>query len=488
MTSTTTIPAIAGAAQTIQRPGEWTEPAEAKGPIELMVEAARAAADDAGAPSLLDAVQWVGVIGGAWRYKNPAQLVARELGVPNAKTALTMYSGSSPQDLVGVAAEKIAAGEIEVALIVGGEATWSERRIAASGAEPSWISEPGEGEPEMYSLFAPEMMAEAATFGGASPAYALFEDSLRASLGLSMDAHRDRISALWERFSAVAAANPYAWDRTPHSASEIREPTPENRMIVFPYTKAMVANNTVNQASAVLLCSLDHARSKGISTDGFVFPHVVTTSHETWEVARRNQLHGAPAVTAAGRAALDHVGIGVDDIAHVDLYACFPSIVQMSAAALGFDLERPLTVTGGLGFCGAPLANSSGLAIAAMVPLVRQGGWGFVHANGGFATKHAFGIYSSDAPGSFVKRDCQDQVDDNAREPLATDWEGKGTVEAATVVYDRSGPSHLLATVLDADGKRAFARSTDASTIEAAERGELTGSAAERAADGSLRA
>ncbi len=488
MTSTPTIPAIAGAAQAIQRPGEWTEPAEAKGPIELMLEAARAAAADAGSPALLDAVQWVGVVGGAWSYKNPAQLIARELGVPGAKTALTMYSGSSPQDLLGVAAEKIATGEIEVALIAGGEATWSERRIKGAGGEPSWITDPGEGEPEMYSLFAPEMMAEAAIFGGASPAYALFEDSLRSSLGLSMDAHRDRISALWERFSAVAATNPYAWDRTPHTAAEIREPTPDNRMIVFPYTKAMVANNTVNQASAVVLCSVGYARSHGVSTDGFVYPHVVTTSHETWEIARRHLLHGVPAVAAAGHAAMQQAGITVGDISHVDLYACFPSIVQMSADALGFDRARPLTVTGGLGFCGAPLANSSGLAIAAMVPLVREGGWGFVHANGGFATKHAFGVYSATPPGAYVKRDCQDLVDDQAREPVPSDWEGRATVEASTAVYDRSGPSHVLAAVLDDAGRRGFGRSTDPSIIEASERGELTGTAVTRTAGGELKA
>ena len=488
MTSTPTVPAIAGAAQAIQRPGEWTDPAEAKGPIELMLDAARAAAEDAGSPALLDAVQWIGVVGGAWSYTNPAQVIARELGLAGAKTALTMYSGSSPQDLLGVAADKIATGEVEVALVAGGEATWSERRIKAAGGEPSWITDPGEGEPEMYSLFAPEMMAEAAAFGGASPAYALFEDSLRAALGLSMDAHRDRISALWERFSAVAADNPYAWDRTAHSAAEIREPTPDNRMIVFPYTKAMVANNTVNQASAVVLCSVGYARSHGLSTDGFVFPHVVTTSHETWEVARRRLLHGAPAVAAAGRAAMEQVGISVDDVRHVDLYACFPSIVQMSAEALGFGLDRPLTVTGGLGFCGAPLANSSGLAIAAMVPLVREGGWGFVHANGGFATKHAFGVYSASAPDSYVRRDCQDLVDDQAREPAPSEWEGRASVEASTVVYDRSGPSHVLAAVLDGAGRRGFARSADASLIESSERGELTGAAVTRTAGGDLKA
>ena len=477
---------IAGAAQTIQRPDDWSDPADAKGALELRIDAARAAAADAGSSALLDAVGWIGVAGGVWRHANPGQLIARELGVADAKTALTMPSGSSPQELVGVAAEKITNGEVDVALVLGGEATWSFKRLRTLGVEPGWITDPGEGTPEMYAIFPPELGADAAKMGGTIPAYALFDDSLRASLGSSVDAHRSRIAELWARFSAVAATNPYAWDRTPHTAVEIREPTADNRMLSFPYTKAMVANNTVNMASAVLLCSVEFARARGVSTDGFVFPHAVTGTHETWAVQRRDRLHGVPAVAAGGRAALEFAGISMDDIEHIDLYACFPSIVQMSAEALGLSLDRQLTVTGGLGFAGAPLANSSGQAIAAMVPLLREGGWGFVHANGGFATKHGFGVYHQSPPSRFVREDCQDRVVDNARDALPDDWEGKGTVEAVTVNFDREGPQNVLAAILSDDGRRAWARSTDAALMEGAMAGELTGGTATRSASGAL--
>ena len=47
---------------------------------------------------------------------------------------------------------------------------------------------------------------------------------------------------------------------------------------------------------------------------------------------------------------------------------------------LGLDHDRPLTVTGGLGFAGPPVANArSGQSIAAIVPLVHGGGVSFVH-------------------------------------------------------------------------------------------------------------
>jgi acetyl-CoA C-acetyltransferase len=221
----------------------------------------------------------------------------------------------------------------------------------------------------------------------------------------------------------------------------------------------MVAFNVVDMASAVLMCSVDVARSAGIPTDRMVFPQACTTSHETWSVTERRRLHEAPALVAAGRAALDAAGLQIDQIEHIDLYACFPSIVQISAAALGLSLERPLTVTGGLGFAAAPIANSSGHAIAAMVPLVREGGRGLVHANGGCATKHAFGIYADNPPEQFRFIDCSDDVDHEARpsgpSELATD---AGTEEASTVSYDRNGPTFTATAVLLPDDRRVFVK------------------------------
>ncbi|HVT20802.1 MAG TPA: hypothetical protein VHE57_05380, partial [Mycobacteriales bacterium] len=285
-----------------------------------------------------------------------------------------------------------------------------------------------------------------------------FEDSLRRSLGRSVEEHRDHIAELWARFNDVAVANPYAWDRTPMDAATIREPSPSNRMVAFPYTKSMVAFNVVDMATAVLMCSAGTARAAGVALDKLVFPRACTTSHETWSVTQRRHLHETPALVTAGRTVLEASGLGMDDIEHVDLYACFPSIVQMSAAALGVDLERPLTVTGGLGFAAAPIANSSGHAIAAMVPLVREGGAGLVHANGGCATKHAFGVYSTEPPEAFRFIDCNDAVDHDARPSGPPDSDAGGIEEASTVAYDRNGPTFTATAMLLPDGRRTFVK------------------------------
>ena len=46
--------------------------------------------------------------------------------------------------------------------------------------------------------------------------------------------------------------NPHAWQREPHTASEIREPGPHNPMQAFPYTRAHCSTWNLDQASALL--------------------------------------------------------------------------------------------------------------------------------------------------------------------------------------------------------------------------------------------
>src|SRR3972149_2102734 len=81
----------------------------------------------------------------------------------------------------------------------------------------------------------------------------LFENAIRANLGLSLEEHSRRLGALYERFSAVAATNPYAWFPQPLTADEITTVGPNNRMVCFPYPKRMNAIMEVNQAAALIL-------------------------------------------------------------------------------------------------------------------------------------------------------------------------------------------------------------------------------------------
>ena len=180
------------------------------------------------------------------------------------------------------------------------------------------------------------------------------------------------------------------------------------------------------------------------------------------------------------------MGIGPDDVEHVDLYTCFPAIVQMSALALGLDPERPLSATGGLGFAGAAVGNANGQSIAAMVPLVHGGGLGLVHGNGGNATKHSFAVYSNEPPNqAFARIDCQGEVEHEAREAQPPTFSGPATVEAATVVFDHDGPSHVLAAVRDGNS-RGWAITRDPDLIAQAMASGLTGLEMQRTTTGDL--
>src|ERR1700759_2576118 len=77
---------------------------------------------------------------------------------------------------------------------------------------------------------------------------------------------------LWSRYSGAAAYNPNAWLKQHFEPDEITTPTPDNRLIAWPYTKLMVANPMVNMGAALLMTSLARARAAGISEGRLIYP------------------------------------------------------------------------------------------------------------------------------------------------------------------------------------------------------------------------
>src|SRR5258706_8397478 len=114
----------------------------------------------------------------------------------------------------------------------------------------------------------------------------------------------------------------------------------------------MCANIDVDQGAAVLLCSYESARAAGVPDDRIVFLHAAAEAKDRWYFTERWSLAESPAIEAAGAAVLEASAQNIDEIAHFDLYSCFPSAVEVGRNALGIAANdpRPLTVTGGLGF------------------------------------------------------------------------------------------------------------------------------------------
>jgi acetyl-CoA C-acetyltransferase len=78
-------PAIVGVGQPVQRPTD-TSLDDVRDPVQLMSNAARVAASDAGSPGLPARVGFIGVAGGWFRYRNPARLVVERIGAEHADT------------------------------------------------------------------------------------------------------------------------------------------------------------------------------------------------------------------------------------------------------------------------------------------------------------------------------------------------------------------------------------------------------------------
>src|ERR1700746_1743159 len=275
--------------------------------------------------------------------------------------------------------------------------------------------------------------------------YPLFEQALRISRGETIADHRRRIGELWARFNAVAVHNPHAWIRKSVAAEAIWQDSPANRMISWPYTKLMNSNNMVDQSAALILTSVETATRLQIPTDRWVYPHAGTDAHDTYAISERAELHRSPAIRIAGGRALTLAGMGIDDVDYVDLYSCFPSAVQVAATELGLPVDdpaRPLTVTGGLTFAGGPWSNYVMHSIATMAELlmsypVRRA---LITANGGYLTKHSFGVYGTEPPShQFRWEDAQSVVDGEPTRDAAVEWEGVGTVESWTTPFDRDG-------------------------------------------------
>ena len=366
-------------------------------------------------------------------------------------------------------------------LLTGGEAWRTRTATRRAGDELPWTVQPDGVAPDIVIGSALDMWHPVeVTLGIRRPTqvYPLFENTLRAAAGRGIAEHRAHLGELYAAFNRVAVDNPHAWDHTAYTADEIATPAPKNRLVGFPYTKLMCSNEQVDQAAAVIVCSLERARALGVADDRMVFPHVVTEAAAPL-VSERFDLSSSPAAGATAHLLWKLTGLGPNDITHVDLYSCFPSAVQVQATELGFHLDRQLTVTGGMRFAGGPWNNYVMHSLATMVDVLRRdpGARGLVCANGGYISKLAIGIYSTEPPAEgFRVESAQADADAAPRREVDAEPDGTATVDSYTVMHERSGDpvDGLLACVMP-DGRRAWGTTTDPATLATMTTEEVVG-------------
>ncbi len=448
------------------------------GPVEMMAEAARLAAEDSGATNPakllggLSSVRTVEIM--SWRLQHPAGALAALLDAEPKQLQRSTTGGNSPQMLLNSAANDIREGLVDSVLIAGAEAFLSRRRAGQAGYQLPWNS--AESEAPMAERVGEDRngsndIETAVGLLMPTQVYPLFENALRAASPDGPKGHEVKVSEMWARFNDVAQANPYAWSPEPMTAEQIRTPADDNRYIGFPYTKYQCANMTVDQAAAVIVTSAAAAQAAGIPEDKWVFPWSGSDCNDHWFVSERDNLYTSPAVGINAKHSLALAGVGIDDVNHFEIYSCFPCMVQMSAHAMGVDPftdSRPLTQTGGLVFFGGPGNNYSTHGIASMIDRLRSdGGVGLVTANGWFATKHSMGVYATTPPSTaFQSAKPQPELNATPQTKLVDEFDGAATLETFVVMHERDGsPAMGTVAVRTPDGARTWANTTDADLL-----------------------
>jgi acetyl-CoA C-acetyltransferase len=329
-------------------------------------------------------------------------------------------------------------------------------------------------------------------------AYALIEHARMARLGRTPVQHRDALGRLYAGLASVAAANVNAWDRTPYTAGQIIDPAEDNRIISWPYTKRMCSQWNVDQAAALIVCSVETAERFGVPRDRWVFPWSSASSNHAVPVIQRDAIDASPGADLAAQAALSSAGVGIDDVAHLDLYSCFPAAVQALSDALGVIDDRALTVTGGMSFAGGPLNSYALQAMAELANRLRAdpGSIGVSSSVSTYLHKHGFGLWSTRPPEAmFQQDDVSAAAAQQAIRPVAADHVGPATVATWTVDHQAGEPFRAVV-VCDvelsvdkgagADGARTLASTGDRAICEAMAAGDWIGTTVDVRPDGSF--
>jgi hypothetical protein len=498
-------PVLIGAGQFTYR----GEPGASPSPTELLKIAAERAAANAGlAAEKLTLIDSLAVAGFAIdapgerrivpHSSNPPASLAKRIGATPRFAVYSHMGGNTPQQLVNIVAERIAKGESEFALVIGGEFLGSAtKRLKQGLGFDDWGEDEDLPAPARVGDPRPGVSEYEARHGLGRPinCYPLFENALRARDGRSIPDHQRRLGELFAGFTRVAAENPEAWFPIERSAEELITVSDRNRMVGFPYPKFLNAIMEVDQSAGVLMTSVKKARELGVSEDRFVYLHGCADASDLWFPLERQNFHSSPAMRLTGRRALEMAGIGIADIGHIDLYSCFPVAVEIGAEELGLSVDDPrgLTVTGGLPYMGGPGNNYAMHSIAVMMQRLRddRGAYGLVTANGWYLTKQSTGIYSTRPPQAPFEREdpkvLQAQIDALPHPAVIEAPSGRAAIETYTVVHGREGYMMGIVVGRDSEGRRFVANTPkDEATLADLEAKEGVGrnGSVSRSADG----
>ncbi|MFO7962819.1 MAG: hypothetical protein R6U50_02760 [Desulfobacterales bacterium] len=476
------VPIIVGVGEVCDRVPE--DLAKARSPVDLAAEAVGRALTDTGKKGLftkwIDAVAAVRTFSDSSpnyenpfeRVKNRPRAVARKVGIDPAYARYETSGGQSPQKLVNEFGGRLANGEFKAVLLFGGEAIATVKRAMRNGAKLHWHDNT-DGQLEDSGWMVPGILTMQEVendFFLPGTIYALLENARRKRLDKSLEEYAVLMGELLAPFSKTACSHPAAMFSRTWDAESIARQGRENPYIFYPYTRAMVAKDGVNQAAALVLTTVGNARTWGVDESKWIYLNGSCDLRER-TILERPDLGSSPAMHLAYRTALERAGVSAEDVNVFDIYSCFPIAVFNACEALGLDIDDPrgLTVTGGLPFFGGPGNNYSMHGIVSVVRRLRDtaSGIGLVGANGGYLSKHSVGVYSRrPLRNGWIGRDdgaLQRGLDKVPAPKIDTAPEGKAIIESFSVTYEggKPGRAHVVGRSCDTNAR--FLAVTDAS-------------------------
>jgi acetyl-CoA C-acetyltransferase len=339
-------PVLIAAGQVVEREASSTSP------MQLAVIAARNAITNAGSDDIISHIDTIAVtrlfsdMGELWpcpwgRSNNPPESIARQLGAKPKHRIYSQVGGNEPQAFVIEFARDIAMGKRDMVLIAGAEATKNQRYASRNNTVLNWheqFSEPLDDRGIDASVVTDQEINNG--LFNVLYYYALIEQAQRHQAGRSIEQHQQAMAALLASFSRVAANNPHAQFVGQQSAADILSAAPLTNL----YTKRMVAQDSVNQGAALIMCSLAKARELAISDNNVIYLHGLAHASDV-PVSQRSKPETSIVATRVVDQALQTAKLTIDDVALIDIYSCFPCAVTAVAEHLCRILADLVTIT-----------------------------------------------------------------------------------------------------------------------------------------------
>ena len=436
----------------IQQKGNFEDLDEA---LLLMDQAVKEALSDSGNKLVKDYIDEIRIPKGFWRYRDPGKWIAKNNNFKNIPTTYVTKIGVLQQNLINETCLKIENGEINAAIILGGEARYKQLRSVIEKKE--YFETKLDENPDFYikakeDLYGDEELAELGSM--AVGYYATMETAIRKYDDEKIEQHQNNIALMYEEFSKVASNNEDAWLDHTYSKKEILETSKKNKMLAYPYNKLHCTSWNVNQSAALIICSEELANKLEIDNKKRVYPISSTENNHMIAIQQRPKLYESLGMIYAAKSIkkmMEKLNIRLDAY---DLYSCFPAAVKMFSKSLELGSEIPKTITGSMPFAGGPLNSFVIHSTVKMIHKIRalEARHGLVTGVSGMMTKQSFCVWGKEYQEQFIFDDVTERAKlDEKPVELSNIAEGEGEIIGYTII---EGSEHASKAVLYLDDEK----------------------------------